>query len=194
MEDYEIYEKIDAYLKGEMTAEAAQTFAQDISQNADLAEQVALHRLEFDAMEVLVENNLRSKMATWNTSEKRVGGDLSDANSTQPKSDTPSVSTVVKPLMTVQKGGLFTRYVWAAAASVAVLVTFAFWSFNRPERTIDNMTKTEQLQNKPVSPNDSLDELDGAAAPLPDSSAQSLENQKVKKDSVYSNRDSLIKK
>ncbi len=188
-----MYEKIDAYLKGEMTAEAAKAFAQDIAQNADLAEQVDLHRLEFEAMEVLVENNLRSKMANWDKSALTIGGEPSDADSQNPTSNTPSVSTVVKPLMTVQKGGLFTRYAWAAAASVAILVTFALWFFNRPEQKIDNMTRTQQLPNKPISPNDSLEELDGAAAPLPDSSAQSLQNQHVK-DSIRLNRDSMIKK
>jgi hypothetical protein len=165
MNNLDIYDKIEAYLKGQLSAEAARAFEQEVSQNPDLAEQVALHRLEWDAMEVLIENSLRDKMITWERPAVHFGSEMSDVGSVLPKSDietTPSVSTVVKPLMTVQKGGLFTRYAWAAAASVAILVTFGFWFFNRPEQNIDNISRNEQPQNQPITPIDTLEELDGA--------------------------------
>ena len=67
MENFNLYEKIEAYLKGELSAEAAKTFAMEIAANSDLQQQVALHRLEEEAMEVLVEKGLRGKMAIWNS-------------------------------------------------------------------------------------------------------------------------------
>jgi ABC-type sulfate transport system substrate-binding protein len=153
-----------------LSAESVQAFEVEISQNPDLAEQVALHRLEWDAMEVLIENNLRDKMITWERPAVHSGRELSEVGSVLPTSDietTPSVSTVVKPLMTVKKGGLFTRYAWAAAASVAILATLALWFSNRPEQPVDNMTRTDQPQNKPVTPIDTLEELDGAGGLAP---------------------------
>jgi hypothetical protein len=166
MENFDLYEKIEAYLKGELSAEAVQDFEQEISQNPDLAEQVALHRLEWDAMEVLVENKLRDKMITWERP--------------QTVAEDPSVSTVIKPLMTVQKGGLFTRYAWAAAASVAILTTVGVWFFNRPDQKIDNMGRTEQPRNKPISPADSLEELDGAGI----DTTQTADTTELKRDTI----------
>ena len=165
MDNFDLYEQIEAYLKGQLSAEATRAFEQEINQNPDLAEQVALHRLEWDAMEVLIEDNLRDKMITWGRPAVYFGSEISDVGSVLRTSDietTPSLKTVVKPLMTVQKGGLFTRYAWAAAASVAILATLALWIFNPPEQKIDNMSRTEQPKNPTVTPIDTLEELDGA--------------------------------
>jgi hypothetical protein len=109
---------------------------------------------------------------------------MSAVGSVLPTSDietTPSVSTVVKPLMTVQKGGLLTRYAWAAAASVAILATLALWLFNPPEQKIDNMTRTDQSQNKPVTPIDTLDELDGAGSLPPIDSVKGVVKDSTKR-------------
>jgi anti-sigma-K factor RskA len=173
MDNFDLYKKIEAYLKGELSADAAQVFEQEIGQNPDLAEQVALHRLEWDAMEVLVENDLRDKMATWKKPQTVV--------------DTNAESTVVKPMMTVQKGGLFTRYAWAAAASVAVLVTVGFWFLNRPDQKPENMTRTDQPQNQPVTPIDTMEELDGAAI----DTAQNGIKKGQSPDSTHQRRDTI---
>ena len=63
MADFELYEKIEAYLKGQLAPEAESAFEREIAQNKDLAEQIAQHRFEWDAMEVLIEDDLRGKMA-----------------------------------------------------------------------------------------------------------------------------------
>jgi hypothetical protein len=90
-------------------------------------------------------------------------------------------------LMTVQKGGLFTRYGWAAAASVAVLVTVGFWFLNRPDQKPENMTRTDQPQNQPVTPIDTMEELDGAAI----DTAQNGIKQGQRPDSTHQRRDTI---
>jgi tetratricopeptide (TPR) repeat protein len=152
MEDFNLYEKIEAYLKGELSAEAAKTFAAEIAANADLQQQVALHRLEEEAMEVVVENDLRGKMATWDSQKSAL--------------DTPSVKeaktvnrdTAFAP-MTVVRGGNFTRYAWAAAASVTILAAAMVWFWDRPAVPTENQVNQEQPQNQPVSPVDTTEEI-----------------------------------
>jgi hypothetical protein len=178
MEDFNLYEKIEAYLKGELSAEAAETFAAEIAVNADLQQQVALHRLEGEAMEVVVENDLRSKMATWDGQKSAL--------------DTPSVKeaqtvngdTPFAP-MTVVRGGNFTRYAWAAAASVTILAAAMVWFWDRPAVPTENQAvNQEQPQNQPVSPVDTTEELLFGSPISPDSTAQTIDTTKLKRDSL----------
>ena len=178
MENFSLYEKIDAYLNGELSAEAAKVFAAEIAANADLQQQVALHGLEKEAMEVVVENDLRGKMATWNGQKSVL--------------DTPSVkeaktgnkSTFFAP-MTAVLGGKFTRYAWAAAASVTLLATATIWFWNRPVTPIDNQAnRIEQPQNQPVSPVDTTEEILYGSGISPDSTAQTIDSTQLKRDSL----------
>lgn len=160
MENFNLYEKIEAYLKGELSAEAAKTFALEITANSDLQQQVALHRLEEEAMEVLIEKDLRGKMAIWNSQKSTI--------------DTPFAP------MTAVRGGNFTRYAWAAAASVAILAAAMIWFVNRPILPNENqVVNNEQPQNQPVTPVDTTEEILFGSGISPDSTTlETVEKQK----------------
>ncbi len=65
MEQDPIFNKIEAYLDERLPDTERQTFEQEIAQNPELATQVELQRFERDAMEVLVEEDLRDEMKVW---------------------------------------------------------------------------------------------------------------------------------
>ena len=89
---------------------------------------VHIHRFEWDAMEVLVENDLRGKMATWDN----------EATSH------PSVKQVEKsPFLSVFKNRRF-YYGLAAAASVTLLISAALWLFNKPKTVVPEVVKIEK--------------------------------------------------
>lgn len=133
MRDFELFEKIEAYLKQELNPEEMKAFELEIANNPHLAEQLELHRLEWDAMEVLIERDLRGKMSQW----------LKD-----PADAPPSVQADV-PQLSVVKSALYRRIfpVWAAAAGVLVLVSMALWIFYRPQPHSPDMAKTGTLVN-----------------------------------------------
>ena len=174
MKDFNLYERIEAYLKGELSAEAAKIFAAEIAANADLQQQVALHRLEEQAMEVVVENDLRGKMATWKSQKSVL--DTPSVKETQ----TGSRNTFFAP-MTAVRGGNFTRYAWAAAASVTILAAAMIWFWDRPVRPTENQaTKSEQPQNQSVSPVDTTEEILFGSGIRPDSTTSETVEKKKK--------------
>ena len=157
MEDFELYEKIEAYLKGQLAPEDTKAFESEIAQDTDLAERVAQHRFEWDAMEVIIENDLRGKMAQWKADKD------TETNPSVPlitSSQTLESADEKKSPLRVERGGTYLRrlsYALAAAASVAVVVAAAWWLWFRdvpkmnqvkPEIVkIDTIKKTEKPTN-----------------------------------------------
>lgn len=58
-------EKIEAYLTGQLPPAEAHAFEQDMAGDEALANEVAMQRLEHDAMELMLEKRLKSRMADW---------------------------------------------------------------------------------------------------------------------------------
>ncbi|MCF8245796.1 MAG: hypothetical protein K9J37_14465 [Saprospiraceae bacterium] len=58
-------EKIEAYLTGQLVPAEAQLFEQAIAKDENLAMEVEMQRLEHDAMELMLEKDLKSKMGKW---------------------------------------------------------------------------------------------------------------------------------
>ena len=134
MEDFKLYEKIEAYLKGQLTPDEIKTFENEIAQDADLAERVEMHKFEWDAMEVIIENDLRGKMAEWQAEAP------------------PSVQETKKSPFSFLRGGRAMHgfyYALAAAASMTLLVAAAWWLWFKesPLVKIDKMV---------IMPNDSI--------------------------------------
>lgn len=83
MEDNDIlFDKIEDYIRGRMPAEEKATFEQQIKSDPTLAEQVQLHRLEEEGLELLVEESIREKLERWKTNpppdaDKRSAGSAS---------------------------------------------------------------------------------------------------------------------
>lgn len=58
-------ERIEAYLTGQLPPEDAHAFERDMAGDEALATEVEMQRLEHDAMELLLEKRLKSRMADW---------------------------------------------------------------------------------------------------------------------------------
>jgi tetratricopeptide (TPR) repeat protein len=65
MEKDPTYDKIEAFLDRQLPEEERQAFERAIAQDPKLATQVELQRFERDAMELLVEQDLRQNMKVW---------------------------------------------------------------------------------------------------------------------------------
>lgn len=61
----EQFDRIERYLLGQMSADEANAFERQLETDPAFAEEVALQRLEHDAMEVLIEQDIRKQMAGW---------------------------------------------------------------------------------------------------------------------------------
>ncbi len=126
MDDYTLYDKIESYLKGALSLEETKKFEQDMSNNPQLAEMVKMHRFEWDAMEVLVENDLRDQMAKW------------DKENVSP----PSVKEIEKSPFLGNFKNRRLYYGLAAAASVALLIAITIWFFREPEKVKTDVVKS----------------------------------------------------
>lgn len=65
MHDEQLYDKIEAYLKGTLSEEERAAVEQEIQNNPDAALELELQQVELDAMEVLLERDLRGKIDQW---------------------------------------------------------------------------------------------------------------------------------
>ena len=57
--------KVDAYLKGHLSAQESTAFAQEIAADKDLAAQVERQKVHLEALDILLEDDLRAKMTIW---------------------------------------------------------------------------------------------------------------------------------
>jgi hypothetical protein len=149
MGDFELFEKIEAYLKGELSPEEMKNFELNIKNNPSLAEAVELHRLEWDAMEVLIENALREKMIYWN---KPFTYDTYSSESQEAEKE----ETQPVKLRTAHKfnnSQLF-YWKWALAASIVLLLVASIWIYYQP-KNLSNDTTITQAPPPTNLPNDS---------------------------------------
>jgi tetratricopeptide (TPR) repeat protein len=65
MNEAALHEKLEKYVRGQLSQEEAEALERDISQDADLQEQVRLHRLELESHEHLLRDQLRQNVRTW---------------------------------------------------------------------------------------------------------------------------------
>ena len=105
----QIFNQIEAYLSGEMTETEATAFDKAVASNAELAAAVDRHLLAHDAIEVMIEDNLRAEMKDWSAAENK-----NKAAKIHQISQKKGSSGKVRRLF----------YSLAAAASVAIVVGF----------------------------------------------------------------------
>jgi hypothetical protein len=65
MNDEQLYDKIEAYLKGALSEEERAAVEREIQNNPEAALELQLQQVELDAMEVLLERDLRGKVNQW---------------------------------------------------------------------------------------------------------------------------------
>jgi hypothetical protein len=141
MSDFEQYEKIELYLKKELTQDEMKTFENDIKNNPKFAEAVELHRLEWDAMEVLIEADLKKKMTEWHLPFEVTPLPKSSASATVFEAKTSKNEAKSHKLSLVQRNWLM-----GIAASLTLLMVATVWYFNRPQPQKPEISTTEPPQ------------------------------------------------
>ena len=138
------YDKIQAYIHGELEAADLQAFEQEIASDPGLRQEVELHRIADDSIELLIEQNLRA--------------DLKDlaAETTESASDEEAASGGAR-IVEIRR---FTQRL-AVAASVLVVIGFfgAFYlGSNYTDRALarDFYVETSGLRSTSTTPGDAL--------------------------------------
>lgn len=67
MNENDIFWKIEDYLRGKLSKKEKIAFEEKIAKDASLKEQVDMQRLEHEGMDLLIEKDLRTDMANWET-------------------------------------------------------------------------------------------------------------------------------
>ena len=99
------FDRIEAYLFDQMTEEEKKQFELELAENAELANELALHRLEHRSMRMLLHTDLRANMAEWQKEK--------DAAATETEGSAKLVS--------------FRRRILAFAAAACVLLLAGFF-------------------------------------------------------------------
>ncbi len=118
MEQETLFDDIDAYIWNLLSDDERQVFEKNVAANEDLRAELALRRLENEALQIADKAQLRAKMKAWRAEE------TADA-----VIETPETATKVVP---IQQGRVvkFTPMRWAAAAAIALLVVVGgrYWA------------------------------------------------------------------
>lgn len=121
MAEEQLYDKIEAYLLGELPPGEAEAFARQVEDNPALADQVELHRLEHDAMEVLLERELRKDVLEWIREVKE-----SDATG-MGNTALPVPEEGIRPQAMPMRRWLWLAAILAGAALISVLFIWQPW-------------------------------------------------------------------
>ena len=105
-------DKIEAFLTGQMSSEESRSFEQTLTQDEALSIEVEMQRLEHDAMELMLETDLKSKMAKWK--------------------DNPPLNPFPEPPAPAPPTGTGTGKRWLPLLGVVVLVLGGIYFFPRP--------------------------------------------------------------
>jgi tetratricopeptide (TPR) repeat protein len=138
MNPEEIYDKIDAYLWELLPPEERTALENDLANNEELRADLALRKLEYEAMRLSSQDNLRAKMKAWKT----------EAQDSETISEKKIEAKVVKMDKTVEGGRIvkFQPYRWAAAAAI-LLCAFLFGNYwgkiNYSDNALYNQFKGE---------------------------------------------------
>ncbi len=81
--DKSLENRIDAFLKKQMSEQESTRFAQEMKSSPSLADQVASRRLEMEVLELMLEDDLRSKLGKWQN-------DIQDTPKMKDKEPSPS--------------------------------------------------------------------------------------------------------
>lgn len=123
---YNNFDKIEAYLFGQMSPADREAFEQELENNEDLAAELALHQLEHRSMELLAQQSLQNNLNSWKE-EKEM-----------------EATTTLKQEAKVVSFSQRRRYFQIAAAA-AVLLIAGFFIWNWQPDSVDNQAIASQL-------------------------------------------------
>jgi hypothetical protein len=116
MEQEELFDKIDAYLWDLLSTDTRTEFEQEIVADKALAKEVAIRRMEHQAMQILLKSDLRTKMQAWEVEEETI----------------TSIASTPLTVASKQTGGRVVKMTFmrmaAAAAFILGIVGVVFWS------------------------------------------------------------------
>ncbi|MBK8566001.1 MAG: hypothetical protein IPN76_22330 [Saprospiraceae bacterium] len=104
-------EKIEAYLTGQLKPDETVLFEQEMAKDEELAIEVSMRRLEHDAMELLLEKDLKAKLGKWK--------------------DNPPPNPYDAPASPPNHG--FSWKKWLPFLGLAILVFSGLWYFMQPK-------------------------------------------------------------
>ncbi len=116
------FEKIESYLRGDMPPAEVAEFEQQMSENPDLEMLVDMQRMEHDTMELLLEDELRAKMKTWQNTPPPTSG----------------------------SGSNWRLWIWGSLLVVLTSVTIYFW-INHSARTTNTTSPQKEQEVKKKS-------------------------------------------
>jgi len=118
------FDKIEAYLAGELSAAEANAFDAQVAEDEALSLEIDLHTIAHDAIEVLIEEDLRSQLLALKAEETTT----SSTAETKVVTLAPKSTEKVVAMQPRKRRSLFPRL--AAAASVAILLGFFGLQYN----------------------------------------------------------------
>lgn len=72
MDDKILFDKIEAYLLGQLPKEERLAFEQELASNPELADEVKMHKLEHDLMEVLIADETKAQFKEWSKEDEAI--------------------------------------------------------------------------------------------------------------------------
>ncbi len=115
-DDPALFEIIEQYLKGALSPEDTRRLEARAAADPVVAAQIDRQKLERDAMEVILENDLRREMSQWSAERKQ-----------SLLSPVPRTAAKERRLPPAIAGARRQTFRWAVAAGVALLSVFGLW-------------------------------------------------------------------
>lgn len=177
------FELIDAYLDNKLNAEEKAAFEQALSNNEELATELAVYQLEREGHELLVEADLRDKLLLWTSEENQ---------------DHQHITANQQPEAEKGRSGWKYLALLGVLASI-ILATYLYWPYTDkqptqqapPSAPVDspqkNDAKAEKTQNDiPVAENN---QRDNPTKQLPSSDKPAKNNYQQLAMAYYENSD-----
>ncbi|HRD83422.1 MAG TPA: hypothetical protein PLL53_21860 [Saprospiraceae bacterium] len=136
MNNEELYDKIEAYLKGRLSEEERAAVEREIQTNPEAALEFQLQQVEMEAMEAMLERDLRGKIHQWLEEDEPLP---------PPENDTPTPSNTSRP------GRLWIAALLGAVVVLAAVAWRMDWFGYKSESVPTEKTPTEkENSNQPT--------------------------------------------
>jgi tetratricopeptide (TPR) repeat protein len=126
------YTKIEDYIKGKLPPSEKAQFEKQVLLDTDLANELAMKRLELESYELLVENTLRRNMSEWQKERK-----------------TMLVADDKPTLLRLVRSNVFQ---WATAASILLIAGIFYLKTNTPTPNLNDVAQKDTIIVKPKNP------------------------------------------
>lgn len=146
MQNESLFEKIDAYLNNRLPATEVKAFEEEVKGNAELATQVELQRFEQDAMELLLEEDLRTEVASWRSEMKTTTPE-------QTKSEPSGAKATANPMR------------WVFPLALIGVIALALYFFIPTPEPKEDVPVADDRQEIPVDQNQQTEDTENTTTP-----------------------------